>query len=302
MAAGPAAVRRSPDRAMKSAALQVAGRYRQLQSASCDLKSAIPTLIAGIAVLAPLAILTGCQLDHTGQPPKFAASDEWTRSYPLAAGGQVQVVNGHGVIDIRGGRGDRVEVRAERVGRAPTEQAARDLVPRIEIREDITPERVLLQTQGLSGIVIGVEVSVNYHLTVPAAAAVRARSANGEVRVTDLSGGVVISSANGQVIGANLSGGVDARAVNGNVTLDLAAFGHDPVQVRATNGSVELSLPAAADANVTATYTNGKIDTGNLKLDLLGEQTRRRLLGRLNAGGAPIEIAAVNGNITLRAR
>jgi len=284
---------------MKPQTLQLAacppGIQSTIESAFCHLKSAL-------AVLATASMLTACQLDHTGQPPKFAASDEWTRSYSMAAGGQVQVVNGNGGIEIRGGSGDRVEVRAERVGRAPTEQAARDLVPRIEIREDITPERVLLQTQGLSGIVIGVEVSVNYHLTVPAAAEVRARSANGDVRVTDLSGRAVISSANGQVSGANLSGGVDARSVNGNVTLDLAAVRDQPVQVRAINGSVELALPAAADANLTATYTNGKIETGDLKLELLGEQTRRRLLGRLNAGVAPIEIAAVNGNITLRAR
>jgi hypothetical protein len=270
-------------------------RTQTLESATCNLRSAI-------AVLASIASLTGCQLDHTGQPPKFTASDEWTRSYPLADGGQVQVVNGTGNIEIRGGAGNRVEVRAERVGRGPSEQAARELVPRIAIREDVTPERVLLQTQGLSGIVIGVEVTVNYHLTVPAAAEVRARSANGDVRVTDLSGRVVISSANGQVIGANLSGGVDARSLNGNVTIDLAAFGHDPVQVRATNGSVELSLPAAADANITATHANGGIETDNLKLELLGEQTRRRLLGRLNAGGAPIELAAVNGHVTLHGR
>jgi len=175
-------------------------------------------------------------------------------------------------------------------------------VPRIEIREDVTPERVLLQTQGLSGIVIGVEVTVNYRLTVPATSEVRARSANGEVRVSDLAGRVVVSSANGHVIGRNLSGGVDARSVNGNVTLDLARFGNDPVQVRATNGSVELAVPASADANITANYTNGKIDTGNLQLELMGEQTRRRLLGRLNAGGAPIEITTINGNITLRGR
>ncbi|HEY7172883.1 MAG TPA: DUF4097 family beta strand repeat-containing protein [Vicinamibacterales bacterium] len=253
-------------------------------------------------MLASVAILTGCQLDRTGQPPKFTASDEWTRSYPLGAGGQLQVINGTGLIDIRGGSGDRVEVRAERIGRAPTEAAARELVPRIEIREEVTPERVLLQTQGLSGIVIGVDVTVNYRLTVPAATEVRARSANGEVQVADLSGRVVISSANGPVSGRNLSGGVDARALNGNVTLDLAAFGHDPVQVRATNGSVELALPASANANITATHGNGKIETGDLKLELLGEQTRRRLLGRLNAGGAPIEITAMNGTIALRAR
>src|SRR5689334_6067662 len=118
---------------------------------------------------------SACTLDRTGQPPKFAASDEWTRSYPLRAGGQLQVVNGTGRIEIHGGSGERVEVRAERIGRAPTEQAARDRVPRIEIREEATPERVLLQTQGLSGIVIGVEAAVNYRLAVPAAAEVRAR-------------------------------------------------------------------------------------------------------------------------------
>ena len=271
------------------------GIQSAVQSAMCNLKSAV-------AVLAPVAMLIGCQLDRTGQAPKFAASDEWTRSYPLTAGGQVQVVNGTGAIEVRGATGNRVEVRAERIGRAPTDQAARELVPRIEIREDITPDRVLLQTQGLGGIVIGVETSVNYHLTVPATAEVRARSANGEVRVADLGGRVVISSANGPVIGANLAGGVDARSVNGNVTLDVAAFGRDPIQVRATNGSIDLALPADANANITATFSNGKIETGNLKVELLGEQTRRRLLGRLNAGGAPIEIAAVNGNITLRAR
>lgn len=262
------------------------------------MRSAAPAIGIALAVGGG----TACTLDRTGQPPKFTASDEWTRSYALAGGGQVQVVNGGGLIEIRGGSDDRVEVRAERIGRAPTEQAARELVPRIEIREEITAERVLLQTQGLSGLVIGVEVTVNYHLTVPAAAEVRARSANGEVRATDLAGRVVISSANGHVLGRNLSGGVDARSTNGNVTLDLARFGHDPVQVRATNGSVELALPAAADANITASYSNGKIDTGNLQLELLGEQTRRRLLGRLNAGGAPIEIVTVNGNITLRGR
>jgi hypothetical protein len=290
---------------MKTATFDFAGplgQSRDRPAAQSAIQSAICTLKSAIAVLAPVAILTGCQLDRTGQPPRFTASDEWTRSYPLAAGGQVQVVNGTGLIEIRGGSDDRVEVRAERIGRAPTEQAARDLVPRIQIREDVTPERVLLQTEGLGGIVIGVEVAVNYRMTVPAAAEVRARSANGEVRVSDLSGRVVISSANGQVSGRNLAGGVDARSLNGNVTLEIARFGPDPVQVRASNGSVELALPASADANITATYTNGKIDTGDLQLELLGEQPRRRLLGRLNAGGAPIEITAVNGNIVLRAR
>ena len=60
--------------------------------------------------------------------------------------------------------------------------------------------------------------------------------------------------------------------------------------------------PACATSGTTASCTfTGRL-TGTLKLEPMGEQTKRRLLGRLNAGGAPIEITAVNGNVVLRAR
>jgi hypothetical protein len=46
--------------------------------------------------------------------------------------------------------------------------------------------------------------------------------------------------------------------------------------------------------------TNGKIDGSALELEPLGEQTSRRIRGRLNAGGAPIELVATNGNILIK--
>lgn len=248
-----------------------------------------------------LVSAAGCQT-HRGGAFEGRAADEWTRSYPLAAGGEVQIVAGSGSVDIQGGSGSTVDVRAERVARAATDAAARELVPRIEIREDITPERVLLQTQGLGGIVIGVEIEVNYHVTMPATARLRVRTANGKVSVADMAGRVVISSANGEVIGRNLSGGVDARSVNKPVTIGLAAFGAEPVELRSTNGNVELTLPSDTNASFDANCTNGTIDITGLTLEPFGEQTRRRVRGRLNAGGTPIDVTTVNGDIHVRAR
>jgi membrane-associated protease RseP (regulator of RpoE activity) len=271
-----------------------------IQSAICNLKSAISAAALSAALFAAAGV--GCQMSRSGTGPQFTASDEWTRSYPLAEGGDVQVVNGPGTIEIHGGGGSIVDVKAERIGRAPTDAAARELVPRIRIREEITPSTVLVQTEGLSGIVIGVDVRVNYRLTVPASTRIRARSANGEVRVSDVAGRVTLTSANGPVSGRNLSGGVEARAVNGGLSIDVAAIGQDSIDLRATNGSVELSIPANANANLSANVTNGTIDTGSLKIELMGEQTKRRLRGRLNAGGTPIEITAINGNVRILQR
>lgn len=156
----------------------------------------------------------------------------------------------------------------------------------------------MLLTEGLSGIVIGVAVEVNYHVTMPSSARVRVRAANGDVNVSDLAGQVVLSSTNGQVIGKNLRGGVDARSVNNGVTVSLASFGRDPVDLRATNGSVDLTVPSDINASLEANYTNGSFDISkDLTYQPFDEQTRRRARGRLNDGGTPITITAVNGNI-----
>ena len=252
-------------------------------------------LVVGLATAA-------CDLHHGGGKPQAEASDEWTRTYQLAPGGEVQIVNANGSIDVSGGPGSAVVVRAQRIVRAATEASAREIVPRVQIREDVTPEKVVIQTQGLSGLVIGVEVSVNYQITVPASASVRARSTEGTVSVTGITGRSTLTTANGKVVGRELGGAVDARSVNGDAAIDLAAFGSDPVEIRSINGSAEVTIPAAANANLLANVTNGKIDTTGLKLELAGDQTPRRLRGRLNAGGLPIEITSVNGNINIRPR
>jgi len=226
------------------------------------------------------------------------ASDEWKRSYPISPDGEVQIVGANGSVDVQGGPGSTVEVRAERIVCASTDAAVKEIVPRVGIREDVSPDRIVLQTEGLSGIVIGVTVEVNYHVTMPSSARARVRAVNGDVSVSDLAGQVVLSSTNGQVTGNNLRGGVDARSVNKGVTVSLASFGRDPVDLRAVNGSVDLTVPPDIRASLEANYTNGSFEISkDLTFEPFGDQTRRRARGRLNDGGAPITMTTVNGNI-----
>lgn len=250
---------------------------------------------AVLLLLAPLA--AGC--DHTGTPLAGRASDEWVRSYTLQDGGEFQIVGADGSIDVEGGSGPSIEVKAERVARAANDASAQQVPSRIRITEDVSPDKIVLRNEGLGGVIIGIEVAVNFHVTVPASTRLRLHTANGGITVANVSGTVVASTTSGAVVGKALSGGVEARSTNGRIAMDLAAVGRDPIDLRTTNGVITLALPASANANVDATVTNGSIDVTGLSLELTGEQSKRRMRGRLNDGGAPVQLTSTNGSIRI---
>jgi Putative adhesin len=253
-----------------------------------------------VIVIASAIALSACQGALGGLTAR--ASDEWTRMYQLAAGGELQVVNSNGKLEVEGVDGDVVEVRAERIARGATEAAARELLPRIEIHEDVRPDRVAIETRRPSGILIGVSFEVQYRVRVPKTALVRLRTVNGELMVTALRGRLVATTTNGAVTGRDLSGGVEARTTNGRVTIDLGSIGADPIELRTVNGELQLTLPRAARANLSATCTNGAIDVSGVALELMGEQSRRRVRGRMNGGGTPVELTTTNGAIRVAVR
>jgi DUF4097 and DUF4098 domain-containing protein YvlB len=264
------------------------------------MESCVPRRFA--VLLLPLAVaVAGCDMAFHGHLTA-RATDEWTRSYPLAAGGEVRIVNTNGKIDVEGVDGSTVEVRAERVARATTEAAARELLPRIVIKENTTPDRISLETERMSGIMLGAAFEVRYHVRAPKNAVINITNTNGQVALTALDGKVRAHTTNGGVNGKALTGGVDARSTNGGVTIDMAAVGPDAISLRTTNGGVTLMLPDTAKANLSASCTNGGINVSALDKLEVSDQSRRRVEGRLNGGGTAIELRTTNGGIRVRPR
>ena len=252
-----------------------------------------------LLILPLAAVLAGCDvsLGHlTGR-----ATDEWTRSYPLAAGGEVRIGNTNGRVDVEGVDGTTVEVRAERIARAATDAGAKELLPRITIKEDIQPDRVSIETERMGGIMIGVNYEVRYHVRAPKNAVINVSNTNGLVNVVGLAGRVQARTTNGGVRGKDLTGEVDARTTNGGVNLEFAKVGKERITLRTTNGGVSVYLPEDAKADLTATWTNGGVSYSDVKLDVT-EKSRRRLEARMNGGGAPIELHTTNGGIRIRNR
>ncbi len=242
----------------------------------------------------------GCRLGDrqlTGR-----GSDEWVRHYTLQDGGEFQIVGAVGAIEVRGSEAAAIDVTAERIVRSSSDAIAQEAVARVRITEDVAADKVVLRNDGLGGIVLGVDVTVNFHVTVPRSTRLRLRTAGGDITVANVNGTVVASTTNGAIAATALGGGVEARSTNGAVAIDLAAVGQDPVDVRATNGSISLTLPTTANANLEANCRNGTIDIADVPLQVTGEQSARKTRGRLNAGGAPIDLTTTNGNIKVRPR
>ncbi len=254
-----------------------------------------------LAVLLVLAAgLTACD-PHRGGGLAGKASSEWTRSYGISPGGEFQIVGASGSITVKGAETPSIAVKADRVLKAATDSMAQELVSKVRIVEDVTPEKIVLRNEGLEGIVLGVDIAVNFDVTVPLGTRLRLHSNNGDITVTNVDGAVVVSSTNGDVTGTALRGGLDVRATNGRVKIEMGTVSKDPIDVRNTNGTIDLTLPPTANANLDLSTTNGSFNRGTLPMELTGEQTKRRMRARMNEGGTAITLSTTNGNIRLHA-
>ena len=254
------------------------------------------------AFLLPLAlVLGGCDMGMAHLAGR--ATEEWTHTYPISAGGEVRIVNTNGKIEVEPTDGTEVVIRAEKIAKAATDTGARELLPRIEIKEEVSPERVFIQTGKIDGFMIGAGFEVRYHVRAPRSAFVNVSNTNGQIALTGLSGKVTARTTNGGVTAKGLTGAtVDARTTNGGVNLDFSSIGKDPISAKTTNGGVSISLPQNAKADLSATWTNGGIQVSpDLNLEVV-EKSRRRLEGRMNGGGATIELHTTNGGIRVRPR
>jgi hypothetical protein len=247
-----------------------------------------------------LAVLSGTACDVVFQGMNAQATDEWKRTYKLEEGGQVELVNPNGAIDVSpSADATTVEVVAERRARASSEQAAKQELNAIRISEQVSPNQIRIEVPRAPGGVHfgGVAREVSFKLKVPKSASVKVNTRNGEVRLTGLSGTVKADSTNGGIVGENLAGAVQAGTTNGTVRVQVTTIQPEGIRLDTTNGDIELRIPADSKASITAHWINGDFEAKGL--NPRGESDRRRYEGTLNGGGPRIELNTTNGRIRI---
>ena len=227
------------------------------------------------------------------------ARDEWTRSSKLAPGGVLELLNVNGRITAEATDGDAVELRGERSVKATSEEAARDLLSKIEMREEAGESRVRVEVRPPRMRNSGHEIK--WTIKVPKGVSVDLRTVNGGVTMVGLRGDVRARATNGGIKGNGIvATNLDAVVTNGGVEIELAnAASSGSIELESVNGGVELRLPADSKADVTARCVNGGISVEGLGVEVIGEQSRRKLEGKLNGGGARVNLETVNGGVKI---
>lgn len=225
------------------------------------------------------------------------AQEAWNREYTLEDGGTLEIRNTNGRIQVEVGEGDAVTIMAERTVKAATEEAARDALESFEIRETVSPDRIVLDsTSGDLGFTFNLSRRVDYTIRLPRSAGLTIRTTNGDVDATGLGGRFDVDSTNGRVVASGLEGEAAVETTNGTISLTMARLSPGGVSCETTNGRITLSLPSGIDADLSAQVTNGSIDYSGIDLNVL-EESRRRLDARIGEGGPEIRLHTTNGRI-----
>jgi len=228
-------------------------------------------------------------------------SEEFHQTYPLSAGGRVELENINGAVHITGW--DRNEVKVDAVKYAGTKERLDDAQIVVETGSNYVSVRTKYRDHDSSWSRDRWDhpASVEYTLMVPRAAQLdEIKLVNGALDIHAISGEVRASSVNGRTIADGLQGRVKLSAVNGRMEVQLDRLAQSPVELSSVNGGIQLTLPSDAKAELEASTVSGGID------DDFGLRVRHHryvghdLRGELGGGGTHIRLSNVNGHIEIR--
>lgn len=227
----------------------------------------------------------------------FATTDQlFDKVYPLTAGGNFQLDNVNGSVQVDGWDRDEVEVSAVKTAQDDTLSGELD---NVQIDVESHPGQVAVHTRYPAGE--GSNVAVEYHVHVPYRVLLGGvKTVNGSVSVRGVNGGGDLRSVNGDVEVTDSTGPFNAKTTNGDLRLQLRKVKtSSPMNIETVNGSVVLSLPSDAAANLKVQNMNGHFSS-ELPVSAATAPTSAPLFkAKIGAGGGEISLRTINGGIRL---
>lgn len=261
-------------------------------------------LTVGLGVAA-CDIKTSANGDFSFDISSGKAQDTWTRTYNLSSNGRFELINVNGRVTAEPATDGKVSVEGRRTAKGSSDEAAKENLAKLEIREEVSPDRVRVESRPprLSGFG-GHEIE--WTVKIPAGVVVDLRTVNGGVRLNGLRGEVHAKTTNGGVRGQEMGNQIlEASSVNGGISIEFnqPLDANASVDVETVNGGVELSLTADTKATISARAVNGGVRVTDLKVEKQEQansfESKRRLEGTLNGGGAKVNVSTTNGGVRI---
>jgi len=252
------------------------------------------------AVLGTLCALVFAAQAHAGAWPG-KLTEEFHHTYPLSAGGKIELSNINGAVHITAW--DQNQVKVDAVKYANTKERLDEAKIEVDASNDYVSIRTKYRDHDHTWNSDGWNnpASVEYNLTVPRNARLDGiELVNGPLDIHGVAGEVRASCVNGKLSADGLQGRTELSAVNGRMEIQFERLGDSPIELSDVNGSIELTLPSDANAEVEASTVSGGIENDfGLHVNhhrWVGHDMR----GELGGGGTRIKLSDVNGRIEVR--
>lgn len=260
-------------------------------------------------------------------------SHEESLVVPAPAGCSINIYNANGKTRVCGESRDDIKIRVHKSVRADCPDLATKLLDSIRIQNssttDVLEVEVQIPRKCSRHAVAHIELLVPRKMKVSLTStngkicleglgrSVRARSSNGSISISEITGDIDVTTANAKVKCNRTHGHLRARSSNGKIEIECHQGSLDAstsngvirasideldeggISLMTSNGRIVLSLPEKPNADVDI-----KVENGHVRNDLeLMDQTRDsdgRVRGRLGLGGTPIRLRTSNGTVSLR--
>ncbi len=254
-------------------------------------------------VVGALVIAAGCAVSSAAAQETF----QWSGAIQ---GGDVVTIRGvNGEIVATAATGGALTIEAVKTGRRSEPETVR-----VEVLEDAQGVLVCAVYPDAEGKdpnrcargddyemnVDENDVRVDFQVRIPAGVGLDARTVNGDVEATGLTGRVKVMTVNGS-IDVETRATASATTVNGSIDAALGSSAWDgPLSFKTVNGGITLSVPDGTAADVVMETLNGAIES-DFPFTIQGRMgfPHRRLQGAIGGGGERLELETVNGSIRL---
>ena len=193
---GPLAVRSGTPLSGRVAVNFTARRPVYARGDQIMMRTRTAQLLRFVTIATVVVPLAACELATASF--RAEAKEAWNRTFTLPATGTLEVENTNGGIKVEPATGSEVEVRAERIAKSHSEEAAKDLLKQVEIVVEQSGDRVRLKSKFPKSLHMS-SVEIRYTVKVPPSLSVKLENTNGKVSVTEVANTVDASTTNGGV-------------------------------------------------------------------------------------------------------
>jgi hypothetical protein len=268
---------------------------------------------------------------ETAQNRDFKERDEINQTYQLAPGARVEVSSIRGPVEIVNGAGATAEVQVIRSARTRADleyhkievaQTANGLVVRgiqeleerqnrnIQVDHQVKlklPRSIDLSISSISGWIKVADVDGPTRVNSISGSAnignvggkLEVRSISGNLEIGNVGAEARVNSVSGNLGLGQVNGSLDVSSISGRLNATLVFLSPQGIHIRSVSGSVELGFKSEINADFKAESVSGQVylDVPNVTRE--AEVRAPNVRARIGAGGTPITISSVSGNIRL---